>query len=191
MLLVIDVQHGMSVRHQVIADEHAVAVKVHPLGAHVRGLSLGSNRQQSLDSQVELIGHHVVRIITKRLVAQRDIRRMLEDLLSPPTQLLHPGIVDAVPGQLSFQCFAVEMRKSPRHRKRPHIDQGGDSVPSQRGHKFLSGASRMTDGINSRQCVVSPLSRHEYLAPKWWSHTSTSYPRQEFFSSFLDLSGIL
>src|SRR6266404_7567585 len=100
-----------------------MTAKIHALGAHVSGTRLLADVDQFSHCVLELWSEHVVCIIPKTIVAQRNIRRVFERLLSATSQILHPEIPNSGLRQRFFERLTVEMRQATRHGERANVDQ--------------------------------------------------------------------
>ena len=94
-----------------------MAAEIDALSAHVRRTRLLSQLDQVGDRALELRREHVVCVITKALVAERNVWRIFERFLPPATQVLPPHVFDSRAGQGFLQRFAIEMRQAARHRE--------------------------------------------------------------------------
>ncbi len=82
---------------------------------------------------MELIGQHVVRVIAKALIAQREVGRVVESLLAIAAELLYPDIPDFALLERLLQRFAIEVLQTARYRKSANIYERLDVVRPERG----------------------------------------------------------
>src|SRR5258705_13093331 len=100
-----------------------MTAKIHALGAHVSGTRLLADVDQFSHCVLELWSEHVVCIIPKTIVPQRNVRRVFERLLSAASQALHPEITNSGFRESILQSFTVEMRQPARHGERTNVHQ--------------------------------------------------------------------
>src|ERR1700690_1536750 len=95
----INMENLVSVSHQPVGNQHAMAVKIISLGAHVSGARLLGQFDQFGNAATEFLCEHVIRVIAKAVVAQRQVGRVIADLLAPPTKLFEPDVPNPGSGQ--------------------------------------------------------------------------------------------
>jgi hypothetical protein len=147
----VDMPYFVSTRYQPVGNQHAMTLEIQSLGAHICGARPIRERNQFLCRALKVGGEHIVGIVAKALVAQRDIRRMIEDLLAVAAQSLHPHITDCSVGQIRLQRILIKLRQSPRHGERTDIGQRLNLVSAQHRNQFFARARRMSDGVENAQ----------------------------------------
>ena len=90
----VDVPDIDSICNVVVADQHAVALEPHALGAHDGSRGLFREVEHIRRALLKLWGEHVVGIIAEGIVAQSCIRRLGENLFPAPAESLLPNITD-------------------------------------------------------------------------------------------------
>src|ERR1700722_6139415 len=100
---------------------------------------------------LEFRSEHVVRIIAKTLIAQRDMGRLFDDLLAVSTQRLHRQVADSRRRQGLFQRFAVKLWQPPRQGERAYVRQSLNLMRFQGGDQAVNRARGMSDAIESGQ----------------------------------------
>ena len=151
---IINVKNLMPMGDQVIRYQHSVAMKVHPLRAHISRPRLLGQLQQFSRRALKLWAQHVIGVIAEARVAKSDIRRVVPALFAISTECLHPDIPDALRGKRILQALAIEMRQAPRHGKGTDIGQGLNRVCLQDLHQFPEIAGGVADSEKSCQAEL-------------------------------------
>ena len=145
----IDVQDSVRVRSQEIGNHHAMAIEEEPLGAHVRGPRLIGELEQVGDRALELRREHVVGIIAKTIVADRNVRGIIADVFAATAKFFHPAISNAGSRKGFLQRLAIELRQTTRHGKRTDIHEGLNRMGLENFDEFVERAGGMADGIEN------------------------------------------
>jgi len=150
----VNMEDFMSMSHQPIGDQHAVAMEIDAFGAHVSGAGARCEFEQFLDSLLKFGSQNVIRVIAKAGIAQREIGRVLADFPAMSSERGQPAVMDTGGGEGLLQRFAVEVRQSPGHREGADVDQGVNLMRLERSDEFLDGAGGMTDSVEGRHGII-------------------------------------
>ena len=158
----VNMHHLVSVRDQPVRNQHAMAVEVYALGAHVRGTGSLGHRDQIGHRLLELRGQRVIGVVAKARIAERNVRRVFAAFLAIASQGFHPHITDSGCGQSLFQGFSIELRQPPRHGECADIHQRFNRVRLKRPDQVLDGAGRMSDSVEeSQRCFDARTLRND------------------------------
>src|SRR6266516_1170014 len=128
-----------------------MTVPVDPLGAHVRRGTLFGQSDQLAHRLLEFRREHVVGVIAKAVVAQRNVRRVLESLLAISAKRFHPDVANSRRRECLCKGIAIELRQTTRPGKGPDVYESLDGMPSKCVDQFVQRASGMSDGVEGSQ----------------------------------------
>src|SRR5271166_6694229 len=106
----VNMQHLMTVRHQPVGNQHAMAAKVYALSAHIRGARTLGQRYQFRHRTLKFPGQHVVSVVAEAVIAQSNVRRVLTNFLAIAAKRRHPDIPNSGLRQTLLQRLAVKLR---------------------------------------------------------------------------------
>ena len=120
---VVDVKNFMAMSDEPIGDQHAMAMKVDAFRAHVSGGRFIGEFEEFVDAAAELKSKHVVGVIAKTVIPQRDIGRVVADFLAAASEGGKPDVTDVRGGERFLERLPIKVRQAAGHGNRPDVDQ--------------------------------------------------------------------
>lgn len=105
----VEMQDLVSVCHQPIRNQHAMATKVQAFGTHKGGPRSLDRREQYAHAFLELGGKHVIGVVAKAEAAQTQIEGRLRCATAATAKFLHPYVADPFGRERPRERLSVEM----------------------------------------------------------------------------------
>jgi hypothetical protein len=127
-LVILYVQDGVSPAHQKVRNQHAMTTKIKQLRAHDGGIGFPGVFQQTVNGVAKFVGEHVIGVVAKGRIAQRDVGRLVCWHLpaSASAKIFFPEVIAPNLWKPQLQVLAIEMGMASRHGKSANVFQQAD-----------------------------------------------------------------